>query len=144
MRSLIPAVAVACLALGAVAGAAVPDNLEERLAAIAGTFTALHERIAADEARLIALEEMVRKVRSRLVAELDQPMLLLVGRGPCPQNFKRIDTRVLILTRTRNAETGVLLDEAGLTYEDPPGVGNNVYRDFSLCYRPPKTGRIEE
>ena len=75
--------------------------------------------------------------------ELAQPMLLLVGTGPCPTGFKRIVTRVLILTRARNPENGHLFDEAGLTYEDPPGVGDNVYRDLDFCYRPANAVGLE-
>jgi hypothetical protein len=111
------------------------------------TIAALSERLASQERRIATLEAEVARtsalaqaMQAAIARERAQPMLLLVGTGPCPEGFKRIVTRVLILTRARNPENGHLFDEAGLTYEDPPGVGDNVYRDLDFCYRPAKVG----
>ncbi len=95
----------------------------------------LTERLAAQEQRLAGLEMELVKAKAALTRDLAQPMLLLVGDGPCPYGFERIVTRVMILTRTRKPENGHLFDAAGLTGEDPPGVGDNVYRDLDFCFR---------
>lgn len=119
-------------------------------ASLAGDVAKLTERLDAQEQRLQTLEaelaetsSRAAQTRSALERELAQPMLLLVGTGPCPHGFKRIVTRVLILTRARNAENGSLFDQAGLMYEDPPGVGDNVYRDLDFCFRPANAIGIE-
>ncbi len=117
---------------------------------LAAEVAKLNERLAAQEARIGALKAELAKTsavaartQAALARDLAQPMLLLVGTGPCPFGFKRIVTRVLILTRARNPENGHLFDEAGLMYEDPPGVGDNVYRDLDFCFRPAKAVGIE-
>ncbi len=117
---------------------------------LAAEFAKLNDRLAAQEQRIGALEAELAKTavsaaqtRAALERDLAQPMLLLVGEWPCPYGFKRIETRVMILTRSRTAITGPLFDQAGLSGEDPPGVGNNVYRDLDFCFRLPKAVGIE-
>lgn len=134
IRRLLPLSSIAALgALVLLLGAAAPSqpatDPTERLAAA-------EHRIAELEQRLATVAETAAVAKSAIARELSQPMLLLVGMGPCPSGFKRIATRVFILTRARSAENGHLWDEAGLPYEDPPGVGDNVYRDLDFCFRP--------
>ncbi len=129
---------VAVLPLLAASAAPTSSTVEagQRLAAA-------EQRISELQSRLVSVAVTADSAHTAIARELAQPMLLLVGRGPCPSGFKRIVTRVLILTRARNAENGHLWDEAGLTYEDPPGVGDNVYRDLDFCFRPANSVTID-
>ncbi|MFO1173104.1 MAG: hypothetical protein U1E49_19330 [Hyphomicrobiaceae bacterium] len=125
------------------AGAHAADDVAAMLAALDARVAAQEKRIATLEAELETTKADAALTRSALARELAQPMLLLVGTGACPHGFTRIVTRVLILTRARNPENGHLFDAAGLTYEDPPGVGDNVYRDLDFCFRPANTVGVE-
>ncbi len=125
------------------AGAHAADDLVATLAALDARVAAQEQRIAMLEAELAATKASAAHTRSALERELAQPMLLLVGTGACPHGFTRIVTRVLILTRTRNPENGHLFDAAGLTYEDPPGVGDNVYRDLDFCFRAANAVKVD-
>lgn len=140
MWRLLLAFAVIGLASGSARAA---DDVAATLAAVDARLAAQEKRIAALEAELAATKASATRTRSALERELAQPMLLLVGQGPCPYGFTRIVTRVLILTRARNAENGHLFDAAGLTYEDPPGVGDNVYRDLDFCFRPADAVKVD-
>lgn len=135
------------LALAAVGFASCParagGDVAATLAALDARLATQEKRIAALEAELAATKASAAGTRSALERELAQPMLLLVGTGACPHGFTRIVTRVLILTRARNPENGHLFDAAGLTYEDPPGVGDNVYRDLDFCFRPANAVKID-
>lgn len=122
---------------------AADDNLATEVAKLNERLAAQEQRIGALEAELAKTSASQASTRAALERDLAQPMLLLVGEWPCPYGFKRIETRVMILTRSRTAKTGPLFDEAGLSGEDPPGVGNNVYRDLDFCYRLPKSVAIE-
>ena len=121
------------LAAAVIAGGlgAIPASADE-----AAEIAKLNERLSAQEQRLVSLETELAHTKAALARDLAQPMLMLVGTGPCPHGFTRIVTRVLILTRKRNAENTALFDAAGLTEEYPPGVGDNVYRDLDFCFRP--------
>lgn len=137
--------ALAALATGALALADTgsTSNVEQRIASLEQELTRLREHAAGLEARLATAESVAAATRTALSRELAQPMLLLVGTGPCPAKFKRIDVHALMLTRQRTEETGPLLDEAGLTYEDPQGVGYNAFRGFSFCFRPGGSTSLE-
>jgi uncharacterized coiled-coil protein SlyX len=123
--------------------ASASDGLAETLATLNQRLAAQESRIATLEAELAKTAASAANTRSALERELAQPMLLLVGTGACPHGFMRIVTRVLILTRARNLENGHLFDAAGLTYEDPPGVGDNVYRDLDFCFRAANSVRLD-
>jgi hypothetical protein len=126
--------------------APVSADEAERVAemvALGERLTALEQRIQTLEAELAKTADSTARTQAALERDLAQPMLLLVGMGPCPHGIKRIATRVLILTRARTSENGHLFDEAGLTYEDPPGVGDNVYRDLDFCLRPANAVGLE-
>ena len=137
------AVAAAFVALGTVHATADETGVAAALAKLDQRLVAQEQRIVALEAELAKTATSAAQTRAALERDLAQPMLLLVGEWPCPYGFKRIETRVMILTRARTEITGPLFDEAGLSSEDPPGVGNNVYRDFDFCYRLPKAVGIE-
>jgi hypothetical protein len=151
MRSAATLPALFLLAAGLVwSTAAVADDQAERLQRAEAQLARLAAAIDAGEERLQRLEASIARAlttaeaaKAAIAAELAQPMLLLVGMGPCPAGFKRIETRVLILTRARNAENGHLFDMAGLPYEDPPGVGDNVYRDLDFCFRPANSVKLD-
>lgn len=119
------------------------DDIATSLAAFDARLAAHEKRIATLEAELARTTATAAGTRSALERELSQPMLLLVGTGACPHGYTRIVTRVLILTRARNPENGHLFDAAGLTYEDPPGVGDNVYRDLDFCFRPANAVKVD-
>jgi hypothetical protein len=124
---------------------AIADGVERaaEVAALGERLAALEERVQSLEAARVKASAATARTQAALERDLAQPMLLLVGMGPCPHGFKRIATRVLILTRARTSENGHLFDEAGLTYEDPPGVGDNVYRDLDVCFRPANAVGLE-
>jgi hypothetical protein len=136
---MVRVLAVWLVLAGASAAMASGEALDTKLQQLTDRLATQEARIAALEAELARVSGTAEGARLAIEKELAQPMLLLVGTGPCPEGFKRIVTRVLILTRARNPENGHLFDEAGLTYEDPPGVGDNVYRDLDFCYRPAAT-----
>lgn len=144
MRILMAVVVTGLIAaLAAGIGRAADGTSEGKIAELAAELAAFKDQAARSEARLSALTARLEHAeRAALIAkaaiaeQLAQPVLLLVGMGPCPTGFKRIETRVLILTRARTSANGHLFDEAGLPYEDPPGVGDNVYRDLDFCFRP--------
>lgn len=137
------AVLLCSLCLGSSLAIAADDNLAAEIAKLTERLASQEQRIDALEAELAKTSASGAATRAALERDLAQPMLLLVGEWPCPYGFKRIETRVMILTRSRTAKTGPLFDEAGLSGEDPPGVGNNVYRDLDFCYRLPKAVGIE-
>lgn len=97
--------------------------------------TALQSRVTVLEAKLAAIASSAERTRTTLARQLAEPMILLVGTGPCPAGFTRINTRVFLNSRPRTPETGPLLDAAGIPDEEQPGVGYNVSRDFFLCFR---------
>lgn len=134
--------AVAVISLGA-GYARAADDIAATLAALEARLAAQEKRIATLEAELAQTMASAAGTRSALERELSQPMLLLVGTGACPHGYTRIVTRVLILTRARNPENGHLFDAAGLTFEDPPGVGDNVYRDLDFCFRPANAVKVD-
>ena len=134
--------ALAIIVMGASTPSAA-DDIAATLAALDARLAAQEKRIATLEAELAATKASAALTRSALERDLAQPMLLLVGTGACPHGFTRIVTRVLILTRARNPENGHLFDAAGLTYEDPPGVGDNVYRDLDFCFRPANAVKVD-
>ena len=96
---------------------------------------ALEARIDALEAKLETTTKTADVAKAAIAHELAQPMLLLVGDLPCPDGFKRIVTRVMILTRAMNPMRPEQWIAAGLPEEERLGVGDNVYRDLDFCYR---------
>jgi hypothetical protein len=125
-------------------------STDERVARLESMLATLQQRVAASdahiadlEARLALTSKAATAAKTAIASEMSQPMLLLVGSGPCPNRFTRIPTRVLLTTRAATPETVSLLIAAGIPWEEQPGVGYNVHRDFYLCFRAASQVRLD-
>ena len=97
---------------------------------------ALKSRLAALEARLAGVGAKADATHAALSRELAQPVLLLVGEGPCPAGFERIPVEVMINTGPTTRKISAIIERAGLGDAEQPGVGARVFRYMDFCFRP--------
>lgn len=142
IAAALTAMGIVSVAAAAGTGVSGDDAVLRQLERTAADVASLKAEVAGNKAliadlsaRLAVAEKAASLAKAAIMNELAQPMLLLVGEAPCPSGFKRIGTRVFLLTRPRTRENAMLFDQAGLVWEDQPGVGDNVYRDLDFCFR---------
>jgi hypothetical protein len=117
------------------ASAADPDSQQAGIEQLRADLAAIQDRLKSLEADVARLSASTASTRESLANDLAQPMLLLVGEGPCPFGFERIKVEAMLLTGPRTIKNTDLIDAAGLADDEQVGVGSRVYRYMDFCFR---------